>query len=628
MCGIVGGVSSGLIDMRERLHEAIKTLRRRGPDDFGMEIYQSGSSVTYLGQTRLSIIDLSSAGHQPMEAKDFGLSIVFNGEIYNYKELRSDLVRLGYVFHSDTDTEVLLYAWHEWERSCLPKLTGMFAFAILDQRKNRFTCVRDPFGIKPLFYSWEDGDFFFASEIHAIKMLKRKRSPLDIQRSIDYLVYGDYDSNENTFFADIKHLLPGHVLEIDLSNLGRSRISRWWTPRIEEDKNIKFSDAVDRTREAFLESIRLHLRSDVDLGAALSGGIDSSAVACAIRYLEPNIPIKTFSYIAEGTSISEEPWVDIVNHHISAIPHKVSLDPDHLIEDLDDMILAQGEPFGSTSIYAQYKVFELAKASGVTVTLDGQGADELLGGYSGYPGQRIHSLLDQGKYLEAWRFLNRWAGWPGRSHVLGMKSVVGDLAGSAIYQLLRKGGLKNERKDWINYSTLSRSGVVCKFPRQQPGSDASGRRMVAELALAATRRGLPALLRHGDRNSMRFSIESRVPFLTTDLADLLLSMPESYLVSPEGETKHVFRAAMRGIVPDAILDRKDKIGFQTPEYEWLRMISDTVRKWLQVDLGLSFIDQGKILWEYEQIMSGKLPFSWQVWRWINFSRWYVNVFQK
>jgi asparagine synthase (glutamine-hydrolysing) len=628
MCGIVGGVSSGLFDIRDRLHKAIKTLRRRGPNDYGIEIYRSGSGIAYLGQTRLSIIDLSSAGHQPMEAKEFGLSMVFNGEIYNYRELRSELAHLGYVFHSDTDTEVLLYAWHEWGQSCLSRLTGMFAFAILDQKKNRLTCVRDPFGIKPLFYSWEGDGFLFASEIPAIKALRRKGSELNVQRSVDYLVYGDYDTSENTFFADIKHLLPGHILEIDLSDRGNARISRWWTPRIEEDKDIKFPEAVDRTRETFLDSIRLHLRSDVALGAALSGGIDSSAVACAIRYLEPNIPIKTFSYIAEGTSISEESWVDVVNHHIGAIPHKVSLNPDHLIEDLDDMILAQGEPFGSTSIYAQYKVFDLAKANGVTVTLDGQGADELLGGYSGYPGQRIHSLLDQGKYLDAWRFLSHWTRWPGRSPLSGIKSVVGDLAGQEIYQFLRKWGLKNERKGWIDYSALSRAGVVCEFPRQQPGDDAAGRRMMAELALAATRRGLPALLRHGDRNSMRFSIESRVPFLTTDLANLLLSMPESYLVSPEGETKHVFRAAMRGIVPDAILDRKDKIGFQTPEYEWLRMISDTVRRWLQVDLGLPFMDQGKILQEYEQIMAGRRPFSWQVWRWINFSRWYVNVFQR
>ena len=179
----------------------------------------------------------------------------------------------------------------------------------------------------------------------------------------------------------------------------------------------------------------------------------------------------------------------------------------------------------------------------------------------------------------------------------------------------------------MNCEPLLERGIIRGYPRQRPHRSDSGRRVVAELALSLTRRGLPALLRHGDRNSMRFSVESRVPFLTLDMVNLLLTLPESYLISPKGETKHVFRAAMRGIVPDDVLDRRDKIGFATPEQFWLFSIADTVRGWLREDLGLEFLNQAQVLHEFDLIIAGKKPFSWQVWRWINFCRWYVHFFR-
>lgn len=625
MCGIVGGWwPSRPATLDGRLAQALAAMHRRGPDDRGYVLYPGPGGVTALGHTRLSIIDLSAAGHQPMQSQDKAVSIVFNGEIYNYRELRAELEPLGHRFASDSDTEVLLAAWRQWGRDCLRRLVGMFAFAVLDSARGALTCVRDAFGIKPFFYAERGGEFYFASEMPALRELLPGKPALDWQRAYDYLVHGDYDSGARTFYEGVSHLLPGHLLVIDLKANKVSEPERWWTPSIAERTDLSFASATEMVREQFLQNIRLHLRSDVALGAALSGGIDSSAVVCAMRHVEPDLPIHTFSYIAADSEMSEEFWVDRINRHVGAVPHKISVGSDELARDLDSMILAQGEPFGSTSIYAQYRVFQLARESGVTVTLDGQGADEMLAGYNGYPGQRLRSLIEKGRLGEAASFLNEWSKWPGRSRMGGAKRLAAEIAEGWLYPLLCKINGMEVLPSWINSQPLVECGVIGQPPRLRSPQSAAERRVVAELALSLTQRGLPALLRHGDRNSMRFSVESRVPFLTLDMVNLLLSLPESYLISAKGETKHVFRAAMRGIVPDDVLDRRDKIGFATPEQAWLNSMADTIRGWLREDLRLPFFNQTEVLREFELIIAGKKAFSWQVWRWVNFCRWYSH----
>lgn len=623
MCGIVGGWWCSSEQAEKRLPQALDKIKHRGPDDSGYKLYSTGRAVVGVGQTRLSIIDLSAAGHQPMHSSDGRWAIVFNGEIYNYRELRTELQAMGRSFVSDSDTEVLLAAWAQWGATCLPRLAGMFAFAVIDKQAATLTCVRDAFGIKPLFYAAGNGGFSFASELPALLELLPSKPALNWQRSYDYLVHGDYDSTPETFFEGVHHLPPGHWLQVSTASGQATTPQRWWQPCIEERPGWRFDDAVEQVREQFFQNIRLHLRSDVPLGAALSGGIDSSAVVCAMRHVEPDLPIHTFSYIAKGSEMNEERWIDRINAHVGAIAHKVHVTPQELARDLDDMIRAQGEPFGSTSIYAQYRVFQLAKKSGVTVTLDGQGADEMLAGYSGYPGQRLRSLLETRRLGDAWKFWNDWAKWPGRSRMLAGQYVVSEMTEGSLHMLLRKVGGKPTVPSWINTGPLLERGVQLRKhrPRPEDNCNTEGRRVMAELALSLSRRGVGSLLRHGDRNSMRFSIESRVPFLTPDMVNLLLSMPEEYLISLQGETKHVFRAAMRGIVPDDVLNRRDKIGFATPEQDWILGMVDTMREWLLVDLKLPFFDQPLVLKEFNHIAAGQKPFTWQVWRWINFSRW-------
>lgn len=621
MCGIAGGWWSNPENAVKRVPMALKKIKHRGPDDDGYQLYPIGGAAIALGHTRLSIIDLSSAGHQPMHSRDGRWAIVFNGEVYNYRELRTQLQGMGHSFHTDSDTEVLLAAWSEWGVNCLPRLVGMFAFAVLDKTQATLTCVRDAFGIKPFFYSAADGQFAFASELPALLELLPGQPDLNWQRSYDYLVHGDYDSNADTFYEGVHHLESGHWLQINAITGQVTSPQRWWYPVTQEKKGWKFEDAVEQVREQFLQNIRLHLRSDVPLGAALSGGIDSSAVVCAMRHVEPDLPINTFSFIAEGSDVNEEHWVDRVNAHVGAIPHKVRMTSEELVRDLDDMIRAQGEPFGSTSIYAQYRVYQLAREKGITVTLDGQGADEMMAGYIGYPGQRLRSLLETGRIFDAWEFWNNWAKWPGRSRLMAMKYLASEMTNGDLYEILRKIDGKTTVPQWINSEQLLNNGVSLKKPRTRPETTRKGRKVIDELEISLTKRGIVSLLRHGDRNSMAFNIESRVPFLTLEMVNLFLSMPEEYLISNQGETKHVFRAAMRDIVPDEILNRKDKIGFATPERDLLIGMADEVRVWLGHDLNIKFLNQQKLLNEFDEIISGKRNFSWQVWRWVNFIQW-------
>lgn len=624
MCGILGGWSKDKDFFSDTaIVTALKSISHRGPDDYGYERIDSmGGGEVLLGHTRLSIIDLSSAGHQPMHTADAEFSLVFNGEIYNYKEIRKELELAGHRFITSTDTEVLLISWSVWGPECLKKLIGMFSFVVYNKAKNSLTCVRDGFGIKPFFYRHEKTSFCFGSEIKPVVTLSSIKAKIDWQRSYDYLVQSDYDSDSRTFVDGVKHLMPGHYMVLDLHTGVLSEPYKWWSPSLRQRSDISFSDAADLVRAEFLSSIKLHLRSDVPLGATLSGGLDSSAVVCAMRYVEPDAPIHTFSYVAAGSHLSEQPWAEKVNNYVNAKGNFVSASSKDLVKDIDKLISCQGEPFGSTSLYAQFRVFELAKNSGITVTLDGQGADELLAGYNGYPMQRMRSLLENREFADTFRFAKNWSKWPGRSTKTALMNLGASMLPDNLLNIASALFVRTPTPDWIDMDVLRDAGVVPKSLYNPLDGSHRGRRVVEQLSKSLQVRGLPQLLRHGDRNSMHFSIESRVPFLTNNLAELLLSLPEDYLISSKGETKYVFRAAMRGIVPDEILDRKDKIGFETPEHAWLLEMAPTFRQWLVESEDIPFIKTDELLKSFDAIISGKQPFTWQVWRWINFVRWY------
>lgn len=627
MCGLIGGYWANLDNLPTlyQVENSLYQLRHRGPDFQDYKKFNLDNGFLLLGHTRLSIIDFSESAQQPMTSADGRYSIIFNGEIYNYIEIRCQLEKSGLIFKTKSDTEVLLAAWIVWGESSLKRLIGMFSFVVVDHYQEILFAARDGFGIKPLYYFYNGSNFIFCSEIQPLVSLSNVKPELNWQTAYDYLVHGEYDYGSATFYENIKSLPAGHFLSLKLNDIKNINIRKWWSPNIENITPISFDDAVLEFRKNFLHSTRIHLRSDVAVGAALSGGLDSSSIVCAMRYLEPDMPIHTFSFEANDARLSERKWIDIVNTHVRASSNIIKTSVNEMIHDLSDLIETQGEPFGGTSIYAQYRVFKIAKESGVTVTLDGQGADEILGGYDGFPGQRIHSLLDDGKLIDAYRFISSWSKITGSSNFEAINRTIAEYSDGKIYQILRKLYGKNPKPKWINSNLLREAGVSLIYPERHQVREVLGRRMMSKLASSIDGGGLARLLRHGDRNSMRFSVESRLPFLTLPLANFTFSLPESYLVSTQGISKSLLREAMRGIVPDKILNRTDKIGFATPEKDWLLGISSNLREWLSEDLHLPFLNQSQLLKEFDQVVKGKLPYSPQVWRWLNFCKWYENI---
>lgn len=601
----------------------MKELEHRGPDAEGLISERFGVGHMTLGFRRLAILDTSTASNQPQSSRDGRFEIVFNGEIYNYIELRNDLSKLGFKFETNGDTEVLMCAWEAWGESSLNKVTGMFAFVIIDRLKSEVICVRDPFGIKPFFYSHANLNFTFASEVHALRIATGQKFSMNSEIAERYLLTGDYDQGADTFFEGIHSLKPGHLIKFYFdSHRSQFEQLKWWTSPTQNVSELSFDNSVELLREEFLSSIKFHLRSDVKIATALSGGLDSSAIVSTIRYLHPKVEIETFSFVANSPRIDESYWINRVNRTSGAKEHLIHISKENFYQDLDDLILSQGEPFGSTGIYAQYRVFKEAKENNVTVMLDGQGSDELFAGYHGYPENRLRSLIERHEFAGAIEFASNWSKYPDRSLGQLLRSYTKDSEIPGISNLICKFRMNSTVPDFYlgDYKFASHAR---KFDKSYSGR---GNRLTQRLLTEQSVGILPRLLRHADRNSMRWSIESRVPFLTPGLSSLGLSVPEHFLVSQQGVTKHLLREALRGIVPDDVIDRKDKIGFETPQREWLQGLIEFKSEIFSGIEEIEFLHPEKtrnFLREYDPNNSFQAGLMWRT---FNLLRWHQLFF--
>jgi asparagine synthase (glutamine-hydrolysing) len=630
VCGLFGIVDAppGLLDA-PRVERLLSLLDHRGPDDRGWltldgEGIRSGSQPRDLDgdvvllHTRLSILDLSPAGHQPMSTPDGRFHLSFNGEIYNYVELRSQLESLGHRFDSGTDTEVLLKAWAEWGASALERLVGMFAFSLVDADRRVLVLARDHFGIKPLYYATLGSRLAFASEVPPLLELPGVDRRANAQRVYDYLRFGRLDHGAETMFAAIRQVEPGHYLELPLDAPDRIADRRYWSLEPQPVAGLSLDEAADRLRELFLESVRLHLRSDVAVGAAFSGGVDSSAnVTAMCRLSGPELELHTFSYVADDPAVNEERWVQLVARETGVVAHTVETSPQELLADLDRLIEIQAEPFGGTSIYAQYRVFRLAREAGIKVMLDGQGADELFAGYRYYLPYRIAGLLARGRLLTTFRLLGALSSLPEASPGGMLARAVGHALPETTQGPARRLTRHRLVPAWLDPRWLGAHGISVGDPGR------TSRASLREYRLDTVRTGLRELLRYEDRNSMAASIESRVPFLTPAIAEFAASMPDDYLIAPDGTGKLVLRRSLRGLVPDPILDRRDKIGFATPEAAWLR----TLAPWVKDVFANGSLQGGGPLRlavaheRWQEMSNGRRPFDPVVWRWLNLIRW-------
>jgi asparagine synthase (glutamine-hydrolysing) len=560
MCGICGVIDPGRpaeVDTVVRMRDA---LAHRGPDGSGL--YQAAGVA--LGHRRLAIIDLSDGGRQPFASADGKLQLIHNGEIYNYLELRRELEGKGHRFRTATDTEVLLASYREWGERCVERFNGMWAFAIWDTERRRLFCSRDRFGVKPFYYRFEESRFVFASELKAFRHDPRHPLAANLHVVRDYLEQGRLDHTAETFFAGILSLPAAHSLVVDSAGL---QVTRYWAL---ERRDPPAGDAAERFRELFLDAVLLRLRSDVPIGTALSGGLDSSAIACAVDHLlDFDHGVKrtvgsiqnVFSAFFEDPGLDERPYARAVIDQTGATAHWVSFSSDELLESLPAIVEAQDEPFGSTSIVAQWHVMKAAAQSGVKVMLDGQGGDEVLAGYPAYWGSRFADLLATGSLVRLWSETSAYRRVQNATVAATAVAIARPFVPEPARVLLRArrtgaGALVGPR---LTRESRERSNGGGPYPDH----------LRQLLHLILTRQGLPELLHYEDRNSMAHSVEARVPFLDYRLVEFLFSLPGSQLLHA-GRTKHVLRDGLHDLLPEPVARRTDKLGFETPHARFFR----------------------------------------------------------
>jgi len=638
MCGIFGLYNYNNQERRQDIPELcsnlINSLSHRGPDAQQCVIFDQKNNWSllddyahenthcFLGHTRLSVLDLNKTSDQPMFDESEQFCLVFNGEIYNYLELREELILEGVFFNTNSDTEVLLKGYIFWGEDILDKIIGMFAFVIYDLKKQEIFAVRDHFGIKPFFYSISQGTFVFASEINTMFEFPQVSRTLNSQKAYQYLhFFGASDNDGATMLKDISQIEPGHYIKISHKKGNIEHVKYWDVEDYAETKPIPLDEAIEKVKELFITSVKIHLRSDVPIGITLSGGIDSSAIVSVVRELNPDNKINTFSFLANDKKICEKQWIDKIVDHVSATSHPINLTENNLIYDLNKLVSLQGEPFASTSIFAQYKVFQEAKNKEMTVLLDGQGADEIFSGYEYHIGDYIASCLRQLKFKPIWAQLKSSKNYPDRNYKLIIMKSLFNFLPHLLYPLVSRVIGNPVTPGWVNNNWLIQSGIDTK-PLKVNHSLMSRNFLKNNLIYRLKTTGLRRLLRYEDRNSMAFSLESRVPFLYKPLVEYVMSLPEEYLIDDKGMTKSIFRKAMEDIVPNNVLYRKDKIGFQTPENKWLlenyNFVLETLRSAKDIPIfnHLELLNQWKQMYKENKIKGGK------VWLWISFILWY------
>lgn len=583
-----------------------------------------------MGHRRLSIVDLSSAGTQPMASPDGRYWVTYNGEIYNHVELREELARLGHAFRSTSDTEVLLAAYAHWGQQCLERFNGMFAFVLYDRRERTVFVARDRFGVKPLYY-WRapNGALHFASEVKQFAELPGWRPRLNGARAYDFLAWGLSDHTRETSFRDVFQLLPGHCATFhllatdDYPEAGRPwPAERVWYRLRPAPVPQSLEEAAEGLRQRLLTSVSLRLRSDVPVGANLSGGMDSSTIVCLLDQLHQargsTAPFYCLSAGSDYPQFDERRYVDHVVRQVRAAPLFVDTRFEELEQNIRRLVWHQDEPFASTSIYAEWCIYRQAAASGIKVMLGGQGADEQLAGYPEHIGHFYRGWLRKGALtslvgdvLAAHR--QRGTPWP---------AIMTRLADALMPQLLRQPlrnyrGASSRQPSWLDPVRL---GVEPHDPFDTFGYRNASVRDASRIQLEST--NLPMQLRWEDRDSMAHSVESRAPYLDVDLVEYLYGLPDHFRYS-HGESKRVLRRAMRGIVPAPIIDRRDKMGFVTPEEIWVRHQG---RHFFQSAVDSAIDSAGGIIRpdaarHFAEMIEGKRRFSHSLWRVAAFGMW-------
>lgn len=666
MCGVAAILSPTGRGVGRAIQGMADVIRHRGPDDEGFALFPAEGmgklfggpdtpnsvltnlgtgmprerlSVEHdfdarvaLGHRRLSIVDLSPAGHQPMCDDEARYWIVYNGEIYNHLELRAELETLGRKFVSRSDTEVLLNAYAEWGPQCQERLNGMWAFLIYDTQRRTLFGSRDRFGIKPLYYTrLADGSLAFASEIKQFTVLPEWKARVQWQRAYEFLAWGLTDHLPETMFAGVRQLPPGCCFQVDAQDFKDQplTVEQWYDlPKQSRGTRMEFSVAVEELRTRLDDAVRFRLRADVPVGSCLSGGLDSSSIVCLMhRQLataEAAGNQQAVTSCSEYEKFDERGFVKQVVKQTGVRMHHVFPDYGAVLRDLPELTWHQDQPFGSTSIYAQWHVFAEAARQRLTVMLDGQGADEQLAGYHDFFGAWFTDLLLKFRWLKLRREASSTLRLHGYSKSYAAKQIARHLPMPSMLKTFvrrRFGGSLPLLRDGMRDAAFEAGGVLLKDATRLAYQDACTVRGKSLSQLSST--NMPSLLRYEDRNSMAHSIESRVPFLDHRVVEHSVSLPGQMKLF-EGRTKEVLRRAMATVIPKEIAERVDKMGFVTPEsIVFTTTEADSFRQALTDaanDLH-EYFDANAVTAAFDSMKEGKRGYDASLWRLVSFHSW-------
>ena len=579
MCGIAGIINKNGAPVDPGLLQRMtERARHRGPDGVGYHL----SENVGLGHRRLAIIDLTDTGKQPMHSADGQLTITFNGEIYNYLEIREQLLQRGYYFVSNSDTEVILAAYAEWGPDCVHQFNGMWAFAVHDRQRQLLFCSRDRFGIKPFNYIDNARLFAFGSEIkQLLELVPQRVANSDVMYT--FLITGLLDYSEDTFFQDVRKLLPGYNLLVDLKT-GTIECRQYYRVHPTDLNDATPGEIEQRFLELLASSIEFRLRSDVPVGTCLSGGLDSSAIAtlAASRYQSRSgHPFCAVTAISTAPVNNESRYAQRMVEHAGLRWLSITPTPADFAQAMPDVAYHQDEPIPSPSPVMQYFVMRIARENGIPVLLDGQGADETLLGYQYYFGMYLRSVMRERGTVAALHALRGAVTQNLRlSYFVALKYAFGAASPRLRYA-----------RDRFAASHLHSKPRLPRVLRDQAASLSELRSFQLQEISAIT---LPPLLRYEDRNSMAFAVETRLPFLDYRLVELCIGLSLEYKIR-DGWTKWILRKCMAGTVPNEIVWRKDKIGFEAPDANWMTAEQSHVRRTIMSsDLVRSITDDARL----------------------------------
>lgn len=665
MCGISGLVklNNGEINIGKAIGEMSSSIRHRGPDDEGFLFFGesgiitagsndtqyeawnspfankpeksiseiSGSFSGAFGHRRLSIIDLSEAAHQPICNKEKTIWLTYNGELYNFQKLKKQLEEKGHTFYSRTDAEVLLKAYEEWGFDCLERFDGMWAFAIYDKRKNIIFGARDRFGVKPFYYYKDEKCFAFASEPKAILKLPFVKTSIEEKSLFEYLLSSQIELHDENLFTNIIELKNSTYFTLDL-NTGIFEKKLYYSVNYNnvysKFDSKKFESYSEKTKELLAKSVSSHLVSDVPVGFCLSGGIDSSSIVCladeinkknTLPQLTPNL--KCFTAFYNDDAFDENKWAELVVNKCDVEWHKAFCDPNKIIADLPEIIRHHDMPLCSTSTYAMTQVMKAGAVNGVKIMIDGQGGDELFGGYPVfYPSYFINLLKDK-KFSKIFGELGNLQNSPVNKKILFKvisKIVLNELLAPEAIHFFRNSLFPHSKYINQDLQKNNRYNFVASY-------DFSPKKLNDLLCHYYTNYFLKFVLRFEDRCSMQYSIESRTPMADdVTLAEYIFSLPYNYKIN-KGWSKTILRNAMKETIPMPIYNRTDKMGFSTPQQKWLININKVIKQKI-IDLSPiagNYINTELLLKDWDVIFSPKGNVRSQdfVWRCYNFLIW-------